>query len=112
MLGSLFIAIRSLKNNALSTFITSFSIALACGLMMAVYSFKEQARDVFIMKDLGYDAVVGAKGSQLQLVLNSIYHLEDSPETFHGIFIRPLSVTLWSKQQYLWLSVTTILAIA
>ena len=79
MLGSFFMALRSLKSNALSTFITSFSIALACGLMMAVYSFKEQARDAFIMKDLGYDAVVGAKGSQLQLVLNSVYHLEESP---------------------------------
>lgn len=79
MTGPVFIAVRSLKCNALSTFITSFSIALACGLMMAVYAFKEQARDAFIMKDLGYDAVVGAKGSQLQLVLNSIYHLEQSP---------------------------------
>jgi len=79
MIGSQFIAIRSLKSNALSTFITSFSIALACGLMMAVYAFKEQARDAFMLKDLGYDAVVGAKGSQLQLVLNSIYHLEQSP---------------------------------
>ena len=78
-MGSLFIAIRSLKCNALSTFITSLSIALACGLMMAVYSFKEQARNAFIMQDLGYDAVVGAKGSQLQLVLNAIYHMEDSP---------------------------------
>ncbi|MCH2209462.1 MAG: ABC transporter permease [Lentisphaerales bacterium] len=78
-MGSLFLAIRSLKSNALSTFITAFSIALACGLMMAVHSFKEQARDAFIMKDLGYDGVVGAKGSQLQLVLNSIYHLEASP---------------------------------
>ncbi|MCM8536052.1 MAG: ABC transporter permease [Lentisphaeraceae bacterium] len=78
-MGSVFIAIRSLKCNALSTFITSCSIALACGLMMAVYSFKEQARDAFIMQDIGYDAVVGAKSSQLQLVLNSIYHLEQSP---------------------------------
>lgn len=79
MTGPAFIAVRSLKCNTLSTIITSFSIALACGLMMAVYAFKEQARDAFIMKDLGYDAVVGAKGSQLQLVLNSIYHLEQSP---------------------------------
>lgn len=79
MTGPVFIAVRSLKCNALSTFITSFSIALACGLMMAVYAFKEQARNAFIMQDMGYDAVVGAKGSQLQLVLNSVYHLEQSP---------------------------------
>ena len=79
MIGPFYIALRSLRCNALSTFITAFSIALACGLTMAVYSFKEQARDAFIMNDLGYDAVVGAKGSQLQLVLNSIYHMEESP---------------------------------
>ena len=79
MNGSAFIAVRSLKDNLLSTFITSASIALACGLMMAVYAFKEQARDAFIMKDLGYDAVVGAKGSQLRLVMNSIYHMDQSP---------------------------------
>jgi putative ABC transport system permease protein len=47
--------------------------------MMAVYAVKEQSRDAFIMKNVGFDAVIGAKGSPMQLVLNSLYHVEKSP---------------------------------
>jgi putative ABC transport system permease protein len=72
-------ALRSLKGNLLSTLITAFSIALSCGLMMAVYAVKEQSKKAFVMNDVGFDAVVGAKGSPMQLVLNSLYHLEESP---------------------------------
>ena len=78
-MGAFLMAARSLRGNLLSTVITAFSIALSCGLMMAVYAVKEQSKDAFIMKDVGFDAVVGAKGSPMQLVLNTLYHLEKSP---------------------------------
>ena len=78
-MGILSMALRSLKGNLLSTLITAFSIALSCGLMMAVYAVKEQSKKAFVMNDVGFDAVVGAKGSPMQLVLNSLYHLEESP---------------------------------
>jgi hypothetical protein len=33
----------------------------------------------FIGGEAGFDAVLGARGSQLQLVLNAVFHLETSP---------------------------------
>jgi putative ABC transport system permease protein len=75
----LHIVARSLRQHALSTTVTSVSIALACGLLMAVWSVKEQARATFTQVNAGFDAVLGARSSKLQLVLNAIFHLEASP---------------------------------
>ena len=46
-------------------------IALAGGLLMSVWTIKEQARVTFEQVDMGFDAVLGARGSKLQLVLNA-----------------------------------------
>lgn len=73
------IVLKSLRQHALSTTITSFSIALAGGLLMAVWSVKEQAQATFTQVDGGFDAVLGARSSKLQLVLNAVFHLEASP---------------------------------
>jgi putative ABC transport system permease protein len=74
-----FIAIRSLRQHAFSTLITALSVALAAGLMMGVFAINTQTRDAFVIDDTGFDAIVGARGSKLQLVLNTMYHLETSP---------------------------------
>ena len=63
----------------LSTLITAFSIALAGGLLISVWVVKSQAQKTFTQVNGGFDAVLGARSSQLQLVLNSIFHLEASP---------------------------------
>jgi putative ABC transport system permease protein len=55
------------------------SIALGGGLVMAVVGIKAQTHDVFTGGPIGFDAVLGARGSQLQLVLNTVFHLETSP---------------------------------
>ena len=73
------IVLRSLRQHMLSTVITAFSIALASGLLMSVWVVKDQARENFTGVDSGFDGVFGARGSKLQLVLNSIFHLEASP---------------------------------
>lgn len=70
---------RSLRQHALATIVTAISIALAGGLLMAVWSLKQQARQTFEQMDGGWDAVLGARSSKLQLVLNAIFHLEASP---------------------------------
>lgn len=70
---------RSLRQHALSTFITALSIALATGLLMSVWTIKVQSNHAFTSVNCGFDAVLGARGSKLQLVLNSIFHLEESP---------------------------------
>ena len=70
---------RSLRQHALSTLVTAGSIALAAGLLLTVWVVKTQALAVFAATNSGFDAVLGARGSKLQLVLNAIFHLEASP---------------------------------
>lgn len=70
---------RSLRQHALSTLVTAASIALACGLLLTVWIVKTQSQAVFAQTNSGFDAVLGARSSKMQLVLNAIFHLEASP---------------------------------
>jgi putative ABC transport system permease protein len=73
------IVFKSLRQHALSTIVTALSIALAGGLLISVWVTKEQSQTTFTGVNAGFDAVLGARGSKLQLVLNAIFHLEASP---------------------------------
>ena len=73
------IVLRSLRQHLLSTLVTIGSVGLAAGLVMSVFSVAEQSRLAFSGGPVGFDAVLGARGSQLQLVLNTVFHLETSP---------------------------------
>jgi len=70
---------RSLRQHLLSTVVTAFSLALAGGLLMSVWVVKRQARETFTGQTGAWDAVLGARGAKLQLVLNALFHLEASP---------------------------------
>lgn len=70
---------RSMAAHLFSTLVTAFSVALATGLVMAVLVLNTRASDAFTGGNVGFDAVLGARGSQLQLVLNSVFHLQTSP---------------------------------
>jgi putative ABC transport system permease protein len=79
-MGILAIALRSLRQHRLSTVVTVASVALATGLVMAVFAIEDQSRRAFTTVDAGgFDAVLGARGSPIQLVLNAVYHLDSSP---------------------------------
>ena len=67
---------KSLRQHALSTAVTALSIALAAGLLMAVWTVKEQSRATFSSATGDFDGVLGARGAKLQLVLNAVFHLE------------------------------------
>jgi len=77
--GVALIVRRSLRQHALSTAVTLVATALACGLVMSVFSIQRQSYEAFTGGSTGFDAVLGARGSQLQLVLNTVFHLETSP---------------------------------
>jgi putative ABC transport system permease protein len=68
-----------MRQHALSTVVTALSVALAGGLLMSVWSVKQQSQAIFTGVNAGFDAVLGARGSRLQLVLNAIFNLESSP---------------------------------
>lgn len=77
--GLLLIVRRSLRQHIVSTAITVLSVALAIGLTMSVFALSTQTKTAFTGGQIGFDAVVGARGSQLQLVMNTVFHLETSP---------------------------------
>ena len=121
-----FIVRRSLRQHALSTLITTLSIALGTGLVMAVIGIKSQSVAAFTGGRIGFDAVLGARGSPLQLVLNTVFHLETSPgnipwamyqtmrddsrvelavpyalgDNYHGFRIVGTTTTLFTKFEY------------
>lgn len=78
-LGVFLIVRKSLRQHALSSAVTILSIALGTGLVTAVFSMTDQAEAAFTGGPVGFDAVLGARGSELQLVLNTVFHLETSP---------------------------------
>ena len=82
--SALWIAWKSLQQHALSTWIAAVSIALAGGLLMSVWTLRIEAENTFARSTCGFDAVLGPRSSKLQLVLNSIFHLEASPGTIPG----------------------------
>lgn len=70
---------RSLRQHALSTLVTALSIAFATGLLMTVWMVKAQSQRAFVETSTGFDGVLAARGSELQIVLNAIFHLEAPP---------------------------------
>lgn len=74
-----FLVLRSLRQHILSTVATALAIALAGGLVLSVWVVKTQSQATFTQVNTGFDAVLGARGSKLQIVLNAIFHLEASP---------------------------------
>ena len=73
------IVLRSLRQHRYSSVLATLSMAIGMALLVAVYSLKEQTHNTFSQVGLGVDAILGPKGSPLQIVLNALYHLEDMP---------------------------------
>lgn len=67
---------RNLRQRLLSTCLTAFSIALGVALTTAITALRQQAQANFDNVAASYELVVGAKGSPLQLVLNTVFHLD------------------------------------
>ena len=52
---------------------------MAGGLFLSTWKIKEETQKAFNNSSGGFNAVLGARGSKLQLILNAIFHLEASP---------------------------------
>ena len=73
------IVLKSLRQHGLSTGLAVVSIALGVALLVSVASLREQTHRNFTQEGLGVDAVLGPKGSPLQIVLNALYNMEEMP---------------------------------
>ena len=73
------IVLKSLRQHSLSTGFAVVNIALGVSLLIAVISLREQAHANLTQVGVGVDAILGPKGSPLQIVLNGLYHLDEMP---------------------------------
>src|SRR5688500_18308895 len=73
------LVLKQMRQRALSTWLTMLSVTLGVALAIAIMLVQRGGRALFGQTDYGYDVLVGAKGSPLQLVLNTTYHLDRSP---------------------------------
>lgn len=73
------IVLKSLIRHRNSTLLAAFSIAAGAALLTATFSLSSQAEKAFAADNLGVDAVLGPKGSPLQITLNALFHLEEMP---------------------------------
>lgn len=82
------IAWKNLRQRALASALTGISIALGVMLMVAVLVIYSVLDDTFSQRSIGYDLIVGPKGSDLQLVLSTVYHISPPIENLPYRFYR------------------------
>src|SRR5262245_4641310 len=87
------IAYRSILQRGLASLLTMFSMALGVMLVVAVLSIHGVVSRSFKNNaSLGYNMIVGAKGGQEQLVLNTVFYLskpvENIPYTYYLEFLK------------------------
>ncbi len=70
---------RGLRQHLVSTAVAVLLVALGMGLVVSVWVVRAEAEQSFTRSASGFDAVLGARGSKLQLVLNALFHQEASP---------------------------------
>ncbi len=69
------IALRSVEYRRLASGLTALSIGLGVALVVGVMVIHGVVSQTFRRSGEGYDLIVGAKGSRLELVLNTVYHI-------------------------------------
>ena len=75
---TLSIVTKNLRKRLLGTILTTLSIALGAGLIVAILTIQSETEESFNQTSAGYDLILAAKGSQLQSTLNTLYHIETS----------------------------------
>jgi putative ABC transport system permease protein len=74
------IVLKNIRQRRLSSTLTAASIGLGVAIVIAVLSLRAQTQEGFRQSAFGYELVVGVKRlGALQLVLNTVYHLDSSP---------------------------------
>jgi len=88
------IALRSIQSRSVASLLTCFSMALGVTLVVSVLVINSVVAETFNRNPgMGYDLVVGKKGGDYQLVLNTLFHLsrpvENLPYSYYKEFVSP-----------------------
>src|SRR5437763_4177001 len=73
------LVLKQMRQRALSSWLTTLAVLLGVALAVALMIVMNVSGAIFGKTEYGYDVIVGPKGSPLQLVLNTVYHLDQSP---------------------------------
>lgn len=73
------LVMKQMRQRSLSTALTLLSVSLGVALAVAILLARRDSAKLFGQTDYGFDVLVGAKGSPLQLVMNTVYHIDRSP---------------------------------
>lgn len=71
------IALRSVQHRSLASGLTALSISLGVALVVTVLVINGVISKTFRQGAQGYDLILGAKGSKLQLVLSTVFYNQD-----------------------------------
>ena len=67
--------LRFLQQRRVASALTVLSVAIGVALTAAILTLRLETERAFSQKDTGFEIIIGAKGSPLQLVLNTMYHI-------------------------------------
>jgi putative ABC transport system permease protein len=75
-MNSLTLGLKSFKHRPLNALLSILLMAFGLGLILVLLASQKQFEGAFTKNIKGIDMVVGAKGSPLQLILSSVYHVD------------------------------------
>lgn len=75
---------RGLRQHLFSSVLAALLIAIATGSFVTVWTVRRETQRAFAGSVGAFDAVLGARGSPLQLVLAALFHLEAPPGLVDG----------------------------
>jgi putative ABC transport system permease protein len=84
------IAWKSIRQRVLASGLTSLSISLGVMLMVIVLTISAAIEKAFDQTSVGYDLIVGAQGSDLQLVLSAVYRIQPPIENVPYHYLKQL----------------------
>ncbi len=84
------IAWKSIRQRRLASFLTALSIGLGVMLMVLVLVIFGAVNSAFTQRSVGYDLIVGPKGSDLQLVLSAVYRMQPPIENLPYMYLEQL----------------------
>lgn len=70
------LALASLAYKKLHSFLSILILSFSLALIMVLFTAKDSFEESFTRNIKGIDLVVGAKGSPLQIILSSVYHID------------------------------------
>ncbi len=92
------IALRSVQHRSLASGLTALSISLGVALVVTVLVINGVISKTFRQGAQGYDLILGAKGSKLQLVLSTVFYNQDPLPPIPYRYYTLLSTSRYSSE--------------